>query len=140
MLENCDRQELATLLNHAEDRIQLPTEWQNFFTEEESILPRPEERRQFVRRHARMKAALVVKSTLTQPDRSNVIHCIYCRDLSRGGLSFIHAQELYPGDDVAIRLPTCWINLTVVYCKRQNDRCYVVGGSFTSGLHRPEQN
>ena len=53
------------------------------------------------------------------------------RDLSRGGIRFLHGAQLYPGERTEIRLPNgAKKRLEVVWCRRLARGVYMTGARF----------
>ena len=56
---------------------------------------------------------------------------VYTKDLSRSGIAFLHAEQLYPGDQLRLILargPV--VPLVVRRCLRVRERCYECGGEI----------
>ena len=130
MLEINDPLEVDKLLDELEDTITLPKEWAEFF-EESGVLPTSfEERRQFARRRRRTKAVLEVKNSLSRVATRDPLCCVYLNDVSRSGVSFINARQLFPGDLVTVWTSTESFDVSLVRCQRHNEHCYAIGGVY----------
>lgn len=130
MLENNDATNLAELLDRLPCEIQLPDEWENFFSKK-GVLPTVEdESRRWARMHFRTKAALKTTATLPAINRPPKTQVVYTRDISRGSISFLHAEQLYPGERCQVWLTDRRLRVNVERCNRVGPKCYVVGGTF----------
>jgi len=126
---------LNRVLASLEDRIELsPAERLIFFHPDPNMpLPRQDERRRFSRLPLRQKAVLSLRQTLPAIKRERAFHCVYVRDISRTGIGFLHADELFPGEECQLWLPQKQLRINVVLCRRQGPRCYVIGAQFPRG-------
>lgn len=133
MLDAGNHNDMNRVLASLEDRIELsPAERLIYFHPDSSPAPvRPDDRRRFPRRQLRMRAVMDLGQTLPTIKRERALHCIYLRDISRTGVGFLHAGELFPGEECRLWLPQKELYITVVLCRRQRDRCYVVGAQFS---------
>ena len=60
-------------------------------------------------------------------------HAILLRDISRGGVRFVHGAELFPGERFELRLPNGRImHLEASWCRRIASGVYVTGCRFVS--------
>jgi hypothetical protein len=87
------------------------------------------------RRHPRFNfggcAALKYRQTFPALSRPLDWHKVFTKDLSRGGLSFLHSEPLFPRERVQIVLPLQEAKtIEVVSCVRVQERCFRVGGRF----------
>jgi hypothetical protein len=56
---------------------------------------------------------------------------VYTKNISRGGVSFLHAEQLYPREEVALALPFgCRVRLTIRRCRRQQAYCFECGAEI----------
>ena len=125
---------LNRVLASLEDRIELsPAERLIFFRADSSLPPaNPDERRGFTRRQLRIRAVMDLRQSLPAIEREMAFHCIYLRDISRTGIGFLHADELFPGEECRLWLPQKELHVTVIRCRRQARRCYAIGARFCS--------
>jgi hypothetical protein len=105
----------------------LPSEWKDFFQRRGPLTAIGDDGRRFARQHFPMRALLELTTSLAAIPREYGRHVVLMRDLSRQGVSFLHAAQLFPEERVELTLPTGRILYTVVRCQRHNDRCYEVG-------------
>lgn len=130
MLDGNHQLELTGLLKSLEDRIQLPDEWRDFFSQSGPLPTRSDERRRFTRHRFRIRGVLEIGQSLPAIERYAVRHCIYLRDLSRTGVSFVHAEELFPGERCLLWTPKHKLPATIVRCRRRGPNCFVIGASL----------
>ena len=99
--------------------VELPPEWSEFLAVRGATPFAPSDARQFRRAHCRGYAMVRAASA-----HWAVMTC----DVSCNGLSFLHHDQLYPGDLVQLFLPG-WppINLQLARCTKRGHRCFVCG-------------
>ena len=130
MLENDHSRKIKDLLAALPCAVRIPEEWGDYLSRQ-GLLPAIEnDRRQLARKRFRTKAALEIKTTLPAIMRQPSVLAVYTRDISRASISFLHAQQLYPGEVCRLWLTDRRLQVTVVRCSRINSDCYVVGGTF----------
>lgn len=106
------RLRLADAITQLECKIELPDTWHDFFDQVGPTGSDPTERRQFPRWKNRSLAGLLHCETFPVIPRNRQWFPIYLKDVSRGGVAFIHSEQLYPLermrllfiDDVSSRL------------------------------------
>ncbi|HEY3969005.1 MAG TPA: PilZ domain-containing protein [Planctomycetaceae bacterium] len=132
MLDTGYLHDLNQVLASLEDRIELtPVERLTYFRADSGVMPTfPDEHRSFARRQLRMRAAMDLRQTLPAIERERAFHCVYLRDISRTGIGFLHADELFPGEECTLWLPQKELHVAVVHCRRKAARCYIVGARF----------
>jgi PilZ domain-containing protein len=123
---------LNRVLASLEDRIELsPAERLIFFHNDTSApIPNANERRRFPRHQLRQRAVMDLRQTLPCIERVRAFHCIYVRDISRTGIGFLHADELFPGEECRLCLPQKELRVNVVLCRRKGPNCFVIGAEF----------
>ncbi len=123
---------LNRVLASLDDRIELSAADRLIFFRVDPNMPKPtsDDRRRYPRMQLRQKAVMDLRQTLPAIKRDRAFHCIYVRDISRSGIGFLHADELFPGEECQLWLPQKQLNVNIVLCRRQNDRCYVIGARF----------
>jgi len=128
MLEEHYRQQYEQLLKSLECHVEIPAEWQDdYFREQGPAATRWEEQRRFVRHCLRTKAVLEVAPSLPAIPRQPAFYAVFTRDLSRGGIGFLHADQLFPGERCRLWLPTQCLPFLITHCRRLNGRCYLIG-------------
>jgi len=132
MLDAGNLNHLNRVLASLEDRIELsPLERKIYFHPDSSVPPpKPDDRRRFQRHHLRIRAVMDLRQSLPGIERPQALHCIYLRDISRTGIGFLHADELFPGEECRLRLPQRELHVTVVLCSRQGPHRYLIGAEF----------
>ncbi|MBI3863740.1 MAG: PilZ domain-containing protein [Planctomycetia bacterium] len=132
MLDASYLHNLNQVLASLEDRIELsPAEKLTYFRAGSNTLPTfPNENRGFTRQQFRVRAVLDLRQSLPTIDRERTFHCVYTRDISRTGIGFLHADELYPGEECRLWLPQQERPVAVVHCVRKGRRCYIIGARF----------
>lgn len=127
MLETDYQRELGRLLSALPCNVQIPPSWGDFFSERGLASPTHGDRRHRLRRRLRIKAVLEVKQTLFQVERKQERHIVYSYDVSREGMAFVHAEQMYPREECLLWLPHAKVPLIVTRCQRYNSRCFVIG-------------
>jgi hypothetical protein len=105
----------------------LPSEWKDYFERRGPQTWQGDEIRRYVRSHFPMPALMEVTKTLPALPREAARHVVLMKNISRQGSSFLHADQLFPGERVELTLPTGRRAYTVVRCVRHNARCFEVG-------------
>jgi hypothetical protein len=97
----------------------LPTSW--------------DEHRRYPRFYFRSCAEAIIHPLRGEKDPNAPPCFVLTRDLSRGGMSLVHTEQLFPGQRLEIILngqaPRM---LEVVWCRRWNDGRYIVGCRFVA--------
>lgn len=93
-------------------------------------LPVADARRRFVRAAFHRRVVLELQQTFPSVPREERNYVILTRDLSRSGIGFLHAEQLYPGERVRLWLPTGPVATEVTRCRRHDARCYEIGVRF----------
>jgi hypothetical protein len=132
MLENDYRTTLDRLLEKLDCAVQLPDKWFDFYDRRGPVPATSADRRRYARLHCPGQAALQVKTTLPAIDRGQQVHCILTKDISRGGLSFLHTEQLFPHEKVKLWLTIGEHDAMIVRCQRRNENCYEIGAVFIS--------
>jgi hypothetical protein len=124
--------DMNRVLASLEDRIELSAADRLIFFHPDLSAPPsyPDERRGFPRRQLRLRAVMELRQSLPAIERERAFHCIYVRDISRTGIGFLHADELFPGEECRLWLSQKEMHMTIVQCRRKGPRCYVIGARF----------
>jgi hypothetical protein len=130
MLEENYSGKLALLLERLQPCVELPEGWTDYFTRCGALPTAPEERRQFARRCLREEAICELGKSLPAIDRRHEFSKVFLKDISRGGVAFLAAQQLYPGEHLTLWTRGGKLPCSVVRCTRHNDRCYEIGSRF----------
>ena len=106
----------------------LPPSWTDFFEVRGPVRCEYDDRRAFRRVYFRGEAQLTV---------GDEHFCVYTKDVSRSGMSFLHHQQLFPLDRATIWLPDDdSAQLEVVCCTRLGERCYACGAQAVDEADR----
>jgi len=146
MLENAADSGDAVLgfLRQLRCDVELPKSMAGFLTQVEEPSIQSHDNRRFARRAARTVAALEHRQTFPLIPRQVEWHKIFTRDISRGGLAFLHSCQLYPRERMRVLLPDPAVAkmvpdrqqgvIEVARCRRLAPRCYEIGAFFVDDL------
>ena len=127
MLPGGDSTELTGLLQTLPCRVSIPAWYQALIGQRGPVAVLPDEKRRFARHSFTVKAVLEYRANLPALPRTSEPQLVLCKDLSRSGISFLHAEPLFPGEEVTLWLPTGRRSFTVRRCRRHEERCYEIG-------------
>jgi len=130
MLEKNHSAQINELLATLPCEVQIPTEWGDYFSRHGILASTEEDGRRFARKHMPGKAILQITCTIPTFDRQQKVHKVYTRDISQGGISFLHICQLFPGEAGRLWLEDRRLSFEVVRCSRVNSQCYVIGASL----------
>lgn len=89
--------------------------------------------RRFPRFAASAEGQLLEEGTFADAGHAPCSQTVLLRDLSRGGLRFLHGRELFPSERCAIKLPNgSNMRLEVMWCRRMGAGIYMSGCRFFS--------
>jgi hypothetical protein len=88
---------------------------------------RADERRRYARFHCLLPAVLECRGNLPMQPREPGRSLVLCKDVSRNGISFLHAEPLYPEEELSLWLRIGRRSYVVQRCRRHNARCYEIG-------------
>ena len=89
--------------------------------------------RRFPRFAAAAEGLLVEEGTFADAGHAPSSQTVLLRDLSRGGLRFLHGGQLFPGERCGIKLPNgSSMRLEVMWCRRVGAGIYMSGCRFFS--------
>jgi hypothetical protein len=130
---------LTNALGPLKCEVELPSSWTDYFHRRGTIPTRPNERRRFPRSHLRASAALQYRQSFPALPRGEDWHKVYTKDVSRAGLAFLHSEQLYPKEQMALLLPDGRSRaIEVVRCRRIQARCFEIGAIFITGFREPD--
>lgn len=132
MLDNENSSEKLNFpLANAPCLVRLPPQWEDFFEKTgwvPAILP---DRRRFPRVYLRTQALLVYRQTFPALPRPAIAYTVYTKDISRGGIGFLHGEQLFPSEQMILILPDGKARLIqVVRCRRIGPNCFEIGAQF----------
>ena len=136
MLESGDSlrakvQELVDIVGPLRCAAELPWWWKGDAGPTGLLPAKHGDRRRHPRYHYRVYAALEHRQTLPSLPRPQQWHLIFTKDLSRGGLSFLHSEQLFPCERLRVVLPRKGMNLIeIVICNRVQEGCFQAGARF----------
>ncbi|MBN2291045.1 MAG: PilZ domain-containing protein [Pirellulales bacterium] len=120
--------------------IMLPSFMADFFESEASNPIIPNDKRRFKRWHFNSIAALQCRQSLHALHRELIWHRVYTKDISRGGLAFLHSEQLFPLEQMRVLLPTRTVEpifedckecfMEVTRCRRWGEMCYEIAARF----------
>lgn len=124
----------AVVVDEMTCEVRIPAEWDGFFAYRGRVKTSSREQRQHPRFYLRAKAMLHVVSTIGARGTRYSQGVIYLKDISRGGMSFLHAEQLFPTDQVRIQLENGrTLDVQVNRCRKIAGQCYEVAGQFKKG-------
>lgn len=120
---------LEDLLSEIRCELELPPHWDDANRLPQGPLPiRSEDRRRYPRFHYRVRAILQCRQTFPALVSPRELHAVYTKDISRGGVSFLHSDQLFPRQKIRIYLPRgTKQDLEVVHCRQLEQRCFLIG-------------
>jgi hypothetical protein len=127
----------ANLINSFACEVEIPARLKENFERTGYMMSDQEKRRRFPRFHCRgekKRAGLQYQSTLPALPRKTSWHNVYLNNISRGGVSFLNSEPLYPREQMQLLLPNGkLVCIEIVYCRRLEQRCYDIGAHIISG-------
>lgn len=123
-------QNFARLMQQTDWAITLPEDWDSFFAESGVVNQPFGEQRHSQRRIVRARGLMTIDEPLPAIARQPEMIGIYTRDFSKDSCGLITPIELYPEEKMRLILPTFWLTVRVVRCRRHNAHCYEVGAEL----------
>jgi hypothetical protein len=108
-----------------------PEFWSEIQSRRGAQKSRLDERRRFVRFWFPSRCVLELGPSLPAVPRAREFHQVWTRDVSRGGMSFLHSGQLYPGERVRLWLSSGKLECAVERCQRHNPHCWEIGAEIT---------
>jgi hypothetical protein len=88
--------------------------------------------RRFPRHRTQGWAVLEYQTTFPALARPVELHAVLLVDISRGGVGFLHSEQLFPLEQMSLTLNNDSTRIIkIMHCRRLGDCCYFVGGEFT---------
>ena len=87
--------------------------------------------RRYVRHRSAEFAVLEFEQSLAAVPRSRSVARVVTRNISRGGIAFLHADQLFPGETFTLWLPAGRMRFVTIRCRAHGDRCYEIGAEAT---------
>jgi len=133
------RKQLIDLVRGLKCQVELPPSWKDFFDRSGRMLTSFDEQRRFPRSYLRTKAALEYRQSFPALARHSTWHGVYSASMSRGGMSFLHFEQLFPKEQMNLVLLDGKLRpIEVVRCRRVQERCFEIGAVFINGFRAPE--
>ena len=132
MLEDADSR-LKRLLESCECDVAVPSEWQERLARRGTIPSIPGDRRRYIRHRFGGRAIIEYDTTFPAIPRGRTLKQVVTRDLSRGGIAFLHSEQLFPGERISLLLPDGKREYVVVRCLEHNARCFEIGAEVADG-------
>lgn len=122
---------IADAIDRLPTEIVLPDSWKDFFDERGALPTVQHERRQFVRFRLRTIAAMRNMNEMPNIIRSKEWRKVFAKDVSRAGFSFLHSEQLFPGESIELVIDDSHRYVgRVRRCRKVSPKCYVVGMQF----------
>ena len=136
MLEGNYSKLFAGLIEKLKWRIELPAEMADFFESAAAIPANAFDMRRCPRMRSRHRGVLYFNRPLPAFPRSGEPVGVFTVDLSRTGFGCLCGEQLFPGEEIRVLLPNCWLEATVARGRRLGPRCFEVG-SILKAVHKP---
>ena len=127
MLEADYSECLSKLLESCEQELVIPTRLRESLAKRGPTPPAPNDLRKYVRYHFNGLGILEVSQTFPSIQREHRIARVVTRNVSRGGIAFLHSEQLFPGERATLWLPSGKFGYVVVRCIAHHPRCYEIG-------------
>ncbi len=134
---DCDHERLArSVTERLECRVRLPESWTDFFDQNGWSASGEGDRRQFPRLKFRAPAVLEYCQTLPHVSREVQRYAVFLKDVSRGGVAFLHFEQIFPLERMRLIMPYDQTRelvgrtdrlFEVVRCVRVQAHCFEVG-------------
>lgn len=132
MLEEPYQEKLDSILATINWSIELPPRLADFFSVRGDSQTTVQEERKHIRIRARAKCPGFFESTLPSLNRNVTFIPIYTSDFSRGGCGFLSSIQIFPTERLRLILPTFWLQLQIVRCRKLGVNCYEIGSELVS--------
>ena len=115
--------------------IALPVGWDDFFDKHGPLPTDLRDRRQFPRFQFRRRGIVEYGQTaaIASLVRKELCRVVFTKDISRNGVAFLNAEQLYPLEEVVLWFADKPQPARVARCVRHNANCYEVGVTFATG-------
>ncbi|XZE18879.1 PilZ domain-containing protein [Pirellulaceae bacterium SH449] len=132
MLDEAYKEKLDEVLNRVDGTLQLPNRLADFFSVRGDSQSSDHEERKHIRMRARTRCVGYVESSLPAMNRQRGEIPIYTADFSKGGCGFLSSIQLFPTEIIRLVLPTFWLKIKIVRCRKLGENCYESGGEIIS--------
>jgi hypothetical protein len=128
-------QKLIETVGPLKCELELPSSWADYFDRRGPMPTTFQEKRRFPRSYLRTSAALQHRQSLLALPRAETWYKVYAKDVSRGGVGFLHGEQLFPLEQMNLVLPDGRSRpIEVVRCRRIQERCFEIGAVFIAGF------
>lgn len=117
----------ADLIDKVEWRVELPPELSDFFDQGRANPSNAFDMRRCPRMRSRHRGVMYFSRALPAFPRSGAPMGVYTVDLSRTGFGCLCSEQLFPGEEICVLLPNCWLQATVARGRRLGPRCFEAG-------------
>jgi hypothetical protein len=133
MLEDDDQHEMTSRLATLNCAVEVPLSLRSRLS---ARGPKPlarDDRRRFARFSTPAKMLLDIQTTIPGIERAPQTFVVLTIDVSREGVAFLHASELFPGELAILWFPDGQLACRIVRCLRHNAACFEIGAAFEDG-------
>lgn len=89
------------------------------------------DKRQFVRFYCSARGILYCRQSLPAIFRATSEYLVLVTNLSRGGLCFVHQDQLFPRERLSVWVESKRkLDIEITRCRMINEKCYEVGAKF----------
>jgi hypothetical protein len=134
MLEKDYSELLSRLLETCECDLAVPSEWEDRLARRGVIDAIQDDRRKHIRHRFTRRAVLEYDQTFSSITRERTLAQIVTSNVSRNGISFLHSEQLFPGERISLWLPIGLRTYVVQRCVEHSDNCFEVGASVSADV------
>lgn len=119
------------VVKQTEFSIDLPEEWNQFFTASGVVHSNYDEKRTAQRKRVRTTGLAIFEDTLPFLLRVRQTPVgIYTKDFSKLGCGFLSPIEMYPEERVRLLFPAFWLSVKISRTQKRMDGCFLVGAAL----------
>lgn len=130
MLEDNCRELFDRIASDLVWQIELPPKMAGFLEQRGYTTSNVFDKRRCARARIPCRAVMWFVRSLPAFPRSDGLVGIYTADLSRHGIGILCHEQLFPGEEVRILLPTSYLDVTIVRGRRAGPKCFEAGCSI----------
>ena len=128
MLE-VDTKEPVVAGAHASE-VSVPDDWTDYYDRTGPLQSIDGDGRRFARMYFRTPVTIRMVDTLPAVTRGREPISAVGKDISRGGISFLSSQQLYPGELGETWPADRWQRVEVLRCRKHGPACYEIGAEY----------